>query len=102
MHEVILNNYSLRFGYKNTTNYIYTKIVYAMLKNITFSAEKDLIEKAREKARSEKTTLNVVFRRWLNQYTGKKNVVNEIDRIMESVDYAKARKKFTRDELNER
>jgi hypothetical protein len=43
-----------------------------MLKNITFSAEKDLIEKAREKARSEKTTLNVAFRRWLKQYTTKK------------------------------
>lgn len=73
-----------------------------MMKNITFSAEKDLIEKAREKARSEKTTLNVVFRRWLKQYTGKKNVSNEIDMVMESVDYAKSGKKFTRDEFNER
>lgn len=73
-----------------------------MLKNITFSAEKDLIEKAREKAQSEKTTLNVVFRRWLKQYTGKKNVTNEIDLVMESMNYAKAGKKFTRDELNER
>jgi hypothetical protein len=73
-----------------------------MMKNITFSAEKDLIEKAREKARSEKTSLNELFRRWLKQYTGKKNVANEIDMVMESVDYAKAGKKFTRDELNER
>ncbi|HKL31217.1 MAG TPA: hypothetical protein VJ919_01715 [Tangfeifania sp.] len=73
-----------------------------MLKNITFSAEKDLIDKAREKAQSEKTTLNVVFRRWLKQYTGKKNVNNEIDMVMESVDYAKSGKKFSRDEFNER
>jgi len=73
-----------------------------MLKNITFSAEKDLIEKAREKAQSEKTTLNVVFRRWLKQYTGKKNVNNEIDMVMESVDYAKSGKKFSRDEFNKR
>jgi hypothetical protein len=73
-----------------------------MLKNITLSAEDDLIKKARKKARSEKTTLNVVFRRWLKQYTGKKNIAHEIDRIMASVDYAKAGKKFTRDELNER
>ncbi|MFW5755305.1 MAG: hypothetical protein ACOCWK_01810 [Tangfeifania sp.] len=73
-----------------------------MLKNITFSAEKDLIDKAREKAQSEKTTLNVVFRRWLKQYTGKKNISNEIDLVMESVDYAKSGKKFSRDEFNER
>ena len=73
-----------------------------MLKNITFSAEKDLIDKAREKAQSEKTTLNVVFRRWLKQYTGKKNANNEIDMVMESVDYAKSGKKFSRDEFNER
>ena len=73
-----------------------------MLKNVTFSAEKDLIDKAREKAQSEKTTLNVVFRRWLKQYTGKKNVNNEIDMVMESVDYAKSGKKFSRDEFNER
>jgi len=36
-----------------------------MLKNITFSVEEDLIQKARERAISEKTTLNAVFRRWL-------------------------------------
>lgn len=73
-----------------------------MLKNITFSAEKNLIEEAREKARAEKTTLNVAFRRWLKQYVGKKNVANEIDMVMESVNYAKSGKKYTRDELNER
>ena len=73
-----------------------------MLKNITFSAEKNLIEEAREKAKSEKTTLNVVFRRWVKQYAGKKNVAKEIDMVMESVNYAKAGKKFTRNELNER
>ena len=43
-----------------------------MLKNITLSAEEELIIKAREKAISEKTTLNVVFRRWLKQYAGRK------------------------------
>lgn len=73
-----------------------------MLKNITFSAEENLIKKARQKAVSEKITLNVAFRRWLKQYAGKKNVANEIEMVMESLDYAKAGKKFTRDELNER
>jgi hypothetical protein len=34
-----------------------------MLKNITFSAEEELILKAREKAMAEKITLNVAFRK---------------------------------------
>lgn len=72
-----------------------------MLKNITFSAEEELIRKAREKALAEKTTLNVVFRRWLKQYADRKKE-QEIDMVMESVDYAVSGRKFTRDEMNER
>ena len=72
-----------------------------MLKNITLSAEEELIIKVREKAISEKTTLNVVFRRWLKQYAGRKKE-QEIDTVMESMDYAVSGRKFTRDEMNER
>jgi hypothetical protein len=72
-----------------------------MLKNITFSAEEDLIMKAREKAILEKTTLNVLFRRWLKQYAERKKE-HEIDMVMESIDYAVSGRKFTRDEMNER
>jgi len=72
-----------------------------MLKNITFSAEEELIQKAREKAVSEKTTLNIVFRRWLKQYADRKKE-QEIDIVMESMDYAVSGRKFTRDEMNER
>jgi hypothetical protein len=39
-----------------------------MLKNITFSAEKALIEKGRAWARAEGTTLNEKFRGWLGDY----------------------------------
>jgi len=72
-----------------------------MLKNITFSADEELIRKAREKAVAEKTTLNVVFRKWLKQYADRKREL-EIDIVMESVDYAVSGRKFTRDEMNER
>lgn len=72
-----------------------------MLKNITFSVEEELILKAREKAVSEKTTLNVVFRRWIKQYADRKKE-QEIDMVMESMDYAVSGRKFTRDEMNER
>src|SRR4051794_9181077 len=43
-----------------------------LLKNITLSAEERLIEAARERARAEHTTLNEQFRRWLADYTGRK------------------------------
>jgi hypothetical protein len=38
-----------------------------MLKNITLSADEELIRKAREKAQKEHTTLNASFRQWLKQ-----------------------------------
>lgn len=72
-----------------------------MLKNITFSAEEELIVKARERAQEEKTTLNAVFRRWLKQYTNRKKE-HELDMVMEKMDYAVSDKKITRDEMNER
>lgn len=72
-----------------------------MLKNITFSADEELIAKAREVAREEKTTLNAVFRRWLKQYSERKKE-HEIDMVMESLKHVYAGRKFTRDEMNER
>jgi hypothetical protein len=36
-----------------------------MMKTITFRADEDLIRRARERAAAEGTTLNEVFRRWL-------------------------------------
>jgi hypothetical protein len=70
-------------------------------KNITFSLEKELIEKAREKANKEKTSLNAVFRNWLKQYTECENKIEDYDYIMEDLNYVCAGRKFTRDEMNE-
>jgi len=39
-----------------------------MLKNITFSAEEQIIEAARARSRAEKTTLNERARSWLENY----------------------------------
>ena len=73
-----------------------------MKKNITFSVDEELIAMAREKAVSQKTTLNVVFRRWLKQYAERGKIAEEIDELMESMDYCYAGKKFSREDLNER
>ncbi len=73
-----------------------------MLKNITLSAEEELIRKAREKAQREYTTLNASFRQWLQQYTNADMAMNHYESLMNSLHYAKPGKKFTRDEMNER
>ncbi len=73
-----------------------------MLQNITLSAEKDLIEKARRRAAEENTTLNAEFRRWLAQYADRLQNSTDLIAFMSMLDYVKPGGKFSRDELNER
>jgi len=73
-----------------------------MLKNITLSAEDDLIQKARQKAVKERRTLNALFRNWLNQYVGKERHKLDFDVLMDRLKHVRAGRKFTREEMNER
>ncbi|MBD3309524.1 hypothetical protein GF348_24305 [candidate division KSB3 bacterium] len=73
-----------------------------MLKNITLSAEEQLIDKARKKAQQEHTTLNANFRQWLRQYVMHSTRTADFFQFMSSLNYAKPGRKFSRDELNER
>lgn len=73
-----------------------------MLKNITFSADEKLIEKARIVANEQNTTLNLLFREWLNQFSSHKNSGKRYLELMKKLDYANPGRKFTRDEMNER
>lgn len=73
-----------------------------MLKNITLSAEEELIKKARERARMEHTTLNASFRQWLKVFANSNFKMDDYDSLMKSLNYVKTGKKFTRDEMNER
>ena len=73
------------------------------MKNITFTADENLIEAAREQAREEQTTLNEQFRQWLEQYARKRQAaraVEVMDRMGQYV--ASGGHAPTRDELNER
>lgn len=72
------------------------------MKNITFSADEKLIERARLKAAKEKTTLNKRFREWLNRYASEPNYEKEYNKLMDKLSYAKPGRKFTREEMNER
>lgn len=73
-----------------------------MLKNITLSADEQLIKKAREIAQREHTTLNDFFRRWLKQIVVSDNAKFNYYEFMDSLEHVNSGKKFTRDELNER
>ncbi len=71
------------------------------LKNITFSAEERLIRVAREKAQTEHTTLNQLFRDWLARYVSQTRVAGEYEGLMERLSQYEPGRKFSRDELNE-
>jgi len=72
------------------------------MKNITLSANEDIIRKAKTKAQQNSTTLNSLFRKWLDDYTRDKNIALEIERFLSETEYAEAGRGFTRDEFNER
>ena len=73
-----------------------------MLKNITLSAEAELIQKAREKATKEHTTLNATFRQWLQQYAQRNTKTIDYYQFMDQLSYADSGRRFSREELNER
>lgn len=73
------------------------------MKNITLSAEERLIEAARERARSENTTLNDQFRQWLASYADTAGRLQRYDELMPSLrGRLKVGRKLDRDEMNER
>lgn len=73
------------------------------MKNITLSADDDLIQAARQKAASEHTTLNEQFRRWLADYVGRKRQAAEAVRVMRELQgRLHVGRKLTREEMNER
>jgi len=72
------------------------------MKNITFSADEDLIERARLRATEQKTTLNVAFRQWLERYAGAAATAEEYRQLMKRLKRVDAGRKFIREELNSR
>ncbi|CUS03916.2 conserved protein of unknown function [Candidatus Promineifilum breve] len=79
-----------------------------MLKNITLSADEALIGAARRQAALQNTTLNVLFRQWLERFVTQQDVearqqaAARYDELMRRLSHVDAGRKFTREELNER
>lgn len=74
------------------------------MKNITLSADENLIEAARERARAEHTTLNEQFRRWLEDYVRREKQAEDAMAVIRELrgQVRTGGRKFTRDEMNER
>ena len=72
------------------------------MKNITLSADSDLIEQARLMARSQHKTLNAAFREWLVHYTSRSGSGHEVESLLKRLHHVKAGRHFSRDEMNDR
>lgn len=76
--------------------------IFVLMKNITLSADAALIERARELARSRRSTLNQLFRDWLRSLTEEQDRQQRLAELEQRLSYARAGGKFTRDQMNER
>lgn len=72
------------------------------MKNITLSADEDMIERARLIARGQRRTLNEAFRQWLEQFTQSAGDGQGFDALMQRLQQVDAGRRFDREELNER
>jgi hypothetical protein len=72
------------------------------MKNLTLSADEDLIERARTIARTKRTTLNAEFREWLAQFAASEAGAQKFDALMNELGAVDAGRRFSRDEMNER
>ncbi|HZQ43947.1 MAG TPA: hypothetical protein VFA99_11880 [Acidobacteriaceae bacterium] len=72
------------------------------MKNVTLTADEELIERARHVARSQHKTLNVAFREWLRDYVSQDDLAGDYDALMAKLSYAHSTGPYTRDEMNER
>jgi hypothetical protein len=70
--------------------------------NITFNADKSDIDRAREEAQSQNTTLHELFRDWLRGIAGRRSRAQEYRGLMQELREVNAGRKFTREEMNER
>lgn len=72
------------------------------MKNITLTADENLIDAARAQARADNTTLNEQFRLWLAEYARKQRLRQYETAMGELRGKLVVGKKLTRDEMNER
>ena len=73
------------------------------MKSITLSADEHLIEAARRRAKAKQTTLNALFRQWLEDYAGRERQAARASTVMRELQgKLRVGRKLTREEMNER
>ena len=75
------------------------------MKNITFSAQEEMIDKARQVALQKNLTLNDMFRAWLKSLSDgslQTDTTQTLTRVWEKAGYLQVGRKFSREEMNER
>lgn len=72
------------------------------MKNITLSADEELIRRARGVAHQRATSLNELFRGWLRDLTRQSGPVQNYDRLMDRLAARSSGRSFSREERNER
>jgi hypothetical protein len=72
------------------------------MKRITFRADSDLIELARQAAKSEHKTLNILFREWLREYTTPPSDMDPHEALMKRLRQSEAEGPNSHDGIKER
>ena len=73
-----------------------------MMKNIRFTVDEHLIKQARQIARARKTSLNAIFRCWLEEYVCQSERALEFEALMKRLRHVRAGGPYTREEMNRR
>lgn len=72
------------------------------MRNITLSADERTIDLARQKARTHGTTLNALFRTWLQRYVEPEVDARTLDRVFGRLADVRPGRTFTREEMHDR
>jgi hypothetical protein len=75
------------------------------MREITLSADEEVIERASERARRERKSLNEAFQQWLEQYAGRPKPImtpEQYREFMKQFAHINPGGPYTRDEMNER
>lgn len=72
------------------------------MKNITLSADEHLIALARKRAMEQKTSLNALFRTWLEGFAQREEALKKADEVIRRMADFDSGGPFTREEMNER
>lgn len=78
------------------------RTIIVFVKNITLSADEEVIRKARGIAHQRHTSLNELFRGWLGELTRESGSAGIYDRLMERLSERRSGRAFSREEMNER